>query len=341
MKKFFVSKSDNNKVDFINQSIKDINPDYVYILCDNDRKDIFKDVNATILPLKELNKATNWITFVNTFSKDSLLIIDNVLQFIFFGDGKKKYLKDVSQSIDNIIVMDIVPFYTEPHEIFYPFWFLGKDILGYNSYSTFKANHLEEKEDGSVYNAHSFSVLKDKIKNYYIQDYKCFWNDRTYVDFELTTEENTSYEERKIKEKELFTNPIKMFNACSNEINLCESRFKKVAETVDNNLFKKIAVVINCGGIYPKMYLKNFRNKNVDFLTIHTNPIKFKGYDVVILAEMPIVKPHNWMYIETIITGDIYQLRLKDNNLEQYFHYKIFDNETRKQFDSNFCNANL
>ena len=100
MKKFFVSKDDNNRVAFIEKTIQSINPSSIYILCEKDREYVYRHIeNATILPLKELNKNSNWITFINNFDANSLLIIDNVLKFIFFGDGKKAYLKNVSQKI--------------------------------------------------------------------------------------------------------------------------------------------------------------------------------------------------------------------------------------------------
>lgn len=341
MKKFFVSKSDKNKIEYLKKAIETVKPDNVYILVENDRACIFKDINATILPLKELNKTTNWITFINTFTKNSMLVIDNVLKFIFFGDGKKKYLKDISQSINNIIVMDVVPFYTEPYEIFYPFYLLGKEILGYNSYNTFKANHLEESKDGKVFLAHSFEILKDKIKDYYVQDYAQFWNERTIVEFQLTMEEEIAYNNKKTKETDNFTNPIKLYNACSVNINLIKSRFEIIDIITQKMTNKKVAIVINALGKYPSIYKNMMQNKKVDFLTIHSKPDDFINYDYVILAEMPIVKPHNWIYIEPNINGKLIQLKLSNNKLENMFYNKIFNNELKKQFDAAFYNADM
>lgn len=341
MKKFLVSKSDENKVTFVKNAIDKINPDHVYILCEKERAFVYSSIDAVILPLKELNKNSNWITFTNSFTKNSLLVIDNVLKFVFFGDGKKKYLKDVSQSIENIIVIDVVPFYTEPYEIFYPFWFLGKEILGYNSYNTFKANHFEEKEDGSIDTAHSFSILKDKIKDFYVQDYDCFFKKRQIIKWEMDNKEVLDYENEKKLRSENFSNPIKLYNACSVRINLIETKFKLIGEITKE--LKKACIVINCGGIYPKMFLKYMDNKNVDFLTIHSNPKDFEKYETIIVAEMPIVKTQNWIYIESNFKQNqkIIQLELENNKLEKYFNTKIFNNETRREFDAYFYNANV
>jgi len=333
MKKFYVSKSDKNKVSFIKKSISEIKPDYVYILCEEHRKNIFDNINAIILPLKELNKNSNWITFVNTFTKNSLLIIDNVLKFIFFGDGKKKYLKDISQSINNIIVTDVVPFYTEPYEIFYPFWFLGKEILGYNSYNTFKSNYLEEQNDGTINTAHSFEIIKEKISEYYIQDYEYFFKNREVITWQMNDNDIKEYENTKQLQVEDFKNPIKLYNTCSEKINLIETKFN-IINDITKNLNGNVAIAINCLVIYPKMFLKYMENKNVSFISIHSNPSLYTKFDTIILAEMPIVKPHDWIYIESELNDNqkVIQLNLTNNKLESYFYNKIFNNELRNKF---------
>lgn len=341
MRKFYVSKSDENKCRFIQKFIAEMNPDSVYVLCETDREAVFKGIEAKILPLKEINKHENWIDFVKYSTQNSLVVIDNVLKFIFFGDGKKKYLKDISQSINNIIVMDVVPFYTEPYEIFYPFFLLGKDILGYNSYRTFKGNHLEEKEDGIIDFSLSFNILKDKIKDYYQQDYKIFWENRKIVEWQMTDEDILNYESVKNKEIKNFTNPIKLYNTCSECINLIETKFR-IVNYVTKSLKGNVCLVINCLGVYPNKFLKHMENKNVSFLTFHSSPKKFDKFDIVVLVEMPIVKPHSWFYIESRLSGKtIIQLKLTKNNLENYFYSKIFDNETRKQIDRQFYSPNL
>lgn len=341
MKKFFVSKSDAARANFVFKAIQEVKPDNVYILCEDDRRHVYSNIKAVVLPLKELNKCENWILFRESFTANSMLVVDRVLKFIFFGDGKKKYLKDYSQSINHIIVTDVVPFYTEPSEIFYPFYFLGKGILGYNSYSAFASNNLEEGEDGEMLGAHSFEILKGKIKDYYLQDYPKFFNERTIHNFELTPDEVAAYEQKKKEESDSFTNPIKLFNACSTQINLVESRFEAINQLTKARTGKKGCVVINAGGIYPRMYLKRMENKLVDFKTIHSDPSEFKGYDYVILAEMPIVKPFNWIYIEAVLDAEVIQLNLTNNNLEKHFHQKIFNNELRNQFDAAFYSEDL
>lgn len=338
MKKFFVSKSDVNKVKFINDSINSINPDNVYILCEENRDAIFNSINATILPLKELNKNSNWITFVNNFTENSLLIIDNVLKFIFFGDGKKKYLKDVSQSINNIIVMDVVPFYAEPHEIFYPFWFLGKEILGYNSYNSFKANHLEEKQDGSINLAHSFAVLKDKIKDYYIQDYDNFFKNSRIVEFTMNDLEKSVYEAQKAKAQAEFTNPIKFYNDISPIINTCQSRYDCINLLLDKLDLSKTVLVNNAASF--QTYHRKYVRHNVDYLTFHSDLSEFDKYENIVFMQMPIAKPMNFYYIMQK-DKQFHQIALQDNKLEDYYKYKIYNNELRKQIDTAFYHEDM
>lgn len=341
-KKFIVSKSDTEKAQILKDIITEINPNKIFILVESSRSHVYTDINATVLPLRELNKNSNWIEFTNTFNPlKSLLVVDNILKFMFFGDGSKTYIKDKVQSFNNVVLFDILPFYTEPSEIYYPFWFLGKGILGYNSYNAFKSNHLEETLDGNAYEAHSFKTLRSKINGYYLQMYRTFFKPRTYINWELTNDDILKYNSRKQHESENFTNPIKLYNSCSEAINLIETKFKLVNSLTKN--MDSCCVVINAGGIYPKMYLKYMENKNVSFLTFHDNPSKFVAYKNIILAEMPIVKPHNWLYIESTLNDDqqIYQLNLTNNKLEKYFHDKIFNNELRIQLDSTFYSTDL
>lgn len=334
MKKFFVSKSDKNRVSFIKKAINEINPDHVYILCEKERIGVFKDINAIILPLKDLNKNANWITFINTFSNDSLLVIDNVLKFVFFGDGKKKYLKDISQSINNIIVTDVVPFYTEPHEIFFPFWFLGKDILGYNSYNTFKANHFEEKEDGSIDTAHSFSVLREKINDYYVQDYYMFFNNRKLLEWTMSQESRLKYNENKIGALDKYNNPIKMKTAFADFVNL----LKEKAEVVKPLIEKRTCFVINYIP-YSKKIKSFFDFEQFEILSYHeTNHKLFSEYDTVIFYDNIIIKQHNLFYIEPFLKGKIYNLVENSTGIDMSLYNSIYNIELRNNFDKCFGN---
>ena len=332
MKKFFVSKNDKAKIDFLQKAIKQIKPSDVFIMCENDRASIFKDIEAKTLPLKELNKSENWLNFVNTFSKHSLLVVDNILKFIYFGDGKKEHLKNISQGIDNIIVMDVVPFYTEPHEIFYPFWFLGKDILGYNSYQSFKSNHLEEKKDGNIDLAHSFSVLKEKIKDYYIQDYDNFFNDVSFVEFLMSEQEVNNYNIAKEKYANI-NNPILLYRSVSTYINIINSRFDS-AKNLLSKLEGKTAIVIN--------YMPNAKKYkkligDYDYISFNSDVRCFGKYDNILFLKMPIVKHHNIFYVLQN-QAKFYQLQVKNNNLDKYFFNKIYGNLLRSEFDKYFNN---
>jgi hypothetical protein len=335
MKKFFVSKSDANRVVFIKDAIEKINPSGVYILCEKDRASVYSGIDAVIMPLKDLNKSANWIEFVNKSSKNSMLIIDNVLKCINYGDGKKEYLKNISQSINNIIVTDVVPFYTEPYEIFYPFYILGKGILGYNSYNTFQSNHKEEKNDGSVNMAHSFDVLKDKLKDYYVQDYDCFSNKREIIKWSISENENEIYLQKKqsLKANKVF-NPINAMTIIADFVNLTETK-AKIVEDLLKNLVGKTCLVLNTLG-----YTKSIRSKidflNFDVISYHeANLSKFSNYDNVIFYDNIIVKPHNAFYIEPFIKGKCICLIEEKTNIDLFLFNRIYNIELRNEF-SNF-----
>ena len=58
---------------------------------------------------------------------------------------------------------------------------------------------------------------------------------------------------------------------------------------------------------------------------------------------MPIVKPHNWLYIEATLRNNqkLIQFKLTNNKLESYFYNKLFDNGIREQIDAYFYSKNL
>lgn len=332
MRVFHVSKSDKSKVDYIKKAIDEVKPDHVFILVEKGREHIFKGINGLILPLSDLNKSVNWIGFVNRMSKDSLLIIDNVLKFIFYGDGKKKYLKDVSQSINNVIVMDVVPFYTEVHEIFYPFWFLGKDILGYNSYNTFKANHREESEDGSVFDSHSFQILKEKIRDYYVQDYDRFFKKREVVEWQMTDESFNTYNEKKGKALDLYDNPIKIKTVFADYVNLLPEK----ANAARGLIKDRTCLVINYIP-YQKHIRRFFDFEKFDVISYHESDLRrFEEYDRVIFYDNIIVKPHNLFYIEPHLKGDVFNLIETKGGIDRNLFKAIYDIKLRNEFDNFF-----
>ena len=48
MKKFFVSKSDSNRVAFIKDAIQKIKPSNIYILCEKDRASVYSGIDALL-----------------------------------------------------------------------------------------------------------------------------------------------------------------------------------------------------------------------------------------------------------------------------------------------------
>jgi len=238
---FFVSKSDENKLIFIENYLNEYSASNIFIICEDNKKHLYSNINAFIVGFKDLNKSENWIRFVNDINKNTLLIVDNVVKFMFFGDGKKKYIKELSQSINYKIMFDVVPFFTEPYEMFYPFWFLGKEILGYNNLQSFKSNHFEEKNSGDIGRAHDFDVIYEKVKDYYIQDYDCFFNERRIVNWSMSDDEIETYNHKKGTALDEYDNPIKIITVFSDYTNLCESKINKLDE-----IFKSgDAVVLN------------------------------------------------------------------------------------------------
>ena len=338
MKKFFVSKSDTNRIAFIKKAIREIKPNKIHILCERDRKKLYEGIDALILPLKDLNKADKWIEFTKTVNENCLLIIDNVLKCIYFGDGKKEYLKNIAQSLKNVIVTDVVPFYTEPHEIFYPFYLLGKNILGYGSYNSFKGNHFEEKQDGSVDFAHSFAVLKDKIKDYYVQDYDCFFRERHVIEWGMSESELAQYNQDKQTKAKDYTNPIQMMTVFADYINLLPSKISKITSLIDGNT----ALVINYANYEKKIRAMLPILTNIDFLSYHEKDYSiFSKYDTVIFYDNILVKPHNLFYIEPFLRGRTYCFLETSSKIDRYLFDRVYNISLRNQFDSFFYAKNL
>lgn len=340
-KKFYVSKSDKNKLSFVKKLIKKINPSSIYVLCEPSRSFLFEELNVVVMPLKKLNETKQWIEFSNNFDSDSLLIIDNVIKFLNYGDGKKKYLRVISQSIDNVIVMDVVPFYTEPYEIFYPLFFLDKSILGYNNYNSFKANHLEEKQDGSIGKAHSFEVLRQKLNGFYLQDYDYFFNKRNIINWSMSNEEKVIYSnvvENMGASKE-FSNPIRMMTKAADTVNLFQSkadRLKKLLKKLDG----KIAVVINIISYEKRIRKMLDLKKEVTFKTFHDKDFSsFLEYDHVIYYDNIIVKPHKVFYIEPFLKGNVYLFLEETSKVDKILYDRVYGSKLRTQFNRYFSNV--
>lgn len=335
-KKFFVSKSDSAKVAFLERAIEDIRPSSIYILCEPSRKEVYKGIDAVCMPLKNLNKTKEWITFVNTFDQNSLLVIDNVIKFLNYGDGKKKHLRVISQSLNNVLVMDVVPFYTEPYEIFYPFFFLDKSILGYNSYNSFKANHMEEKADGEIAPAHSFGVLKEKLKGFYQQDYSSFFVPREIIKWEMAQGERERYAEVVGNLGDGYSNPIKIMTKAADTVNLFQSKADVLSSLVEE-LNGAIAVVINILSYEKRIRGMMSSKKDITFKTFHDSDYtSFAQYDHVVFYDNIIVKPHNVFYIEPYIRGKAYCFLEPTSKIDQKLYERVYGSGLRDDFNQNF-----
>jgi hypothetical protein len=209
---------------------------------------------------------------------------------------------------------------------------LGKGILGYNSYNTFQSNHKEEKSDGSINMAHSFDVLKDKIKDYYVQDYSNFFEDVSFVQFSMTENEMNEYDAAKEMYKDT-DNPILLYRQVSTHINVIQSRFD-CAKKLLSTLLGSTAIVINYA---PNAKKYKHEIADVDYLTYNSDPSCFKKYDNIIFLKMPITKHHNMFYVLQN-KCNYYQLHINNNKLDKFFFDKIYNSQLRLDFDKHFSN---
>jgi hypothetical protein len=171
--------------------------------------------------------------------------------------------------------------------------------------------------------------LKDKIKDYYVQDYDTFFNERKIIEWKMSDNEFKEYEERKMKSD--FKNPIKLITTFADYINLITSK----ALAVDGILFGKTAIVINYMPYAKKISAILPIFSNVEFVSYHeTSPEKFSRYDTIIFYDNIIVKPHTLFYIEPHIKGRCYCLIETSVNLDMHLFNRIYNIELREKIST-------
>lgn len=179
-------------------------------------------------------------------------------------------------------------------------------------------------------------MLKEKIKDYYIQDYDKFFNERKIIKWKMGDDELKEYEKRKMKSD--FKNPIKLITTFADYINLLTSK----ASAVDGILFGKTAIVINYMPYAKKISAMLPVFSNIEFVSYHeTLPEKFSRYDTIIFYDNIIVKPHILFYIEPNIKGQCYCMIETSVNLDMYLFNRIYNIELRNHFNSFFYGTNL
>jgi hypothetical protein len=169
------------------------------------------------------------------------------------------------------------------------------------------------------------------MKDYYVQDYKEFFKERTILEWSISESETSQYLELKdkIKSADSF-NPIKSITKVADFVNLTNTKAALVNELLGTLQGRK-AIVLNTL-MYAKAISGKLKRKNYEIISYHEENLeKFSNYDSIIFYDNIIIKPHNVFYIEPFIKGNCYILLEKTTNVDSYLFNRVHHNDLRQK----------
>jgi len=141
------------------------------------------------------------LTVNNLINKDTFVIVDESTYIKGHNSIRTKWITEISMKAKYRFIMTGTPITQGVVDLYSQFRFLSPKILGYSSFYSFAANHLEysEKFPGMLVKSHNVEWIATKIKPYIYQINKkdCVdLPDKLYETFyfNLTTEQREVYE---------------------------------------------------------------------------------------------------------------------------------------------------
>lgn len=163
-------------------------------------KDLCKIV--TICGIETLSTSDRAVSYLTGLSRKEkcFLVVDESLLIKNPHAKRTKNILRISESCPYRIILNGTPISRNEADLFSQFYLLDWRILGYKSYWSFAANHLEYDDYGQIRRVLDKDVLTDKISPYTYQITKkeCMvLPDRRYriCYFDLTREQNREYSE--------------------------------------------------------------------------------------------------------------------------------------------------
>lgn len=125
-----------------------------------------------IVGTESISSSTRVFFAVNSLITDkSFVIVDESSYIKGFFSNRSKRIIQLSEKARYRLVMTGTPMSQGVVDLFSQFYFLSPKILGYNSFYSFAANHLEysEKYPGLIVESHNLAFLAKKISPYTYQ----------------------------------------------------------------------------------------------------------------------------------------------------------------------------
>ena len=157
---------------------------------------------VTICGIETLSTSIRAITYLinKASSKRCFLVVDESLMVKNPGAYRTEHITKISELCQYKLILNGTPISRNEADLFAQFYILDWRILGYRSYYSFAANHIEYGDDGRIYRVLNVDRLTKKIEPYTFQIRKdeCLvlpekWH--RYHSFRLTPEQEYHYEQ--------------------------------------------------------------------------------------------------------------------------------------------------
>lgn len=157
---------------------------------------------VTICGIETLSSSIRALSYLLNLSneKKCFLVVDESLLIKNPRAYRTKHILQIAENCKYRIILNGTPVSRNEADLFSQFYLLDWRILGYQSYWSFAANHLEYDDYGKLRRVLNKDALTDKISpyTYQISKSECMeLPDRRYKTyyFELTSEQNEEYNE--------------------------------------------------------------------------------------------------------------------------------------------------
>jgi SNF2 family DNA or RNA helicase len=125
-----------------------------------------------IIGIESMSRSVKTISKVRSLITENTFVVCDESSFIKnFQAERTRHIIDVSKKARYRLILTGTPIQKHYPDLFAQLYFLSPKILGYNSYYSFKANHLEysEKYPGMLLRAHNTKYLAVKMEPYIYQ----------------------------------------------------------------------------------------------------------------------------------------------------------------------------
>jgi hypothetical protein len=223
------------------------------------------------------------------------------------------------------IVLDVVPFYGGIENIYIPYSYLDRSILGYQHWYAFRENYEETLPDGSVARALDPKHLARKVSPFTTLAYQRFLAERrSFVECITTDSEADSYQRKKADLFDSDRSAGRIVTALADFAHAFGSRTKTFLELV-SSLSGSTLALTNLS-VYADRARKACADAgySVTCRSYHDDYRDVYSFDNIIYLESPIVKPYLLLDVEARVRKDANVFHMiGDAKVDEYLSGRI------------------